>query len=170
MRARLARMNPTAMTVAAEGIRKSIPLLPRWQAAQIVAAYAALPGEADLQPLDWASSKTVLLPRVQGRDLMFHAVKNTTQLRPGALGIMEPDPAQCPTADPWEADIIFVPGIAFTHAGERLGRGGGYYDRLLAMLPTSVLRVGVCFPCQLAKGLPTNPHDQAVDLVMTSPG
>lgn len=170
MRTRLGRMNPAAMAVAAEGTQKSIPCLPRWQAARIVAAYVALPDEPDLQPLEWAASKkTVLLPRVQGRDLVFHAVENIAQLRPGAFGIMEPDPAQCLDVDPRRADIIFVPGVAFTSGGERLGRGGGYYDRLLGILPEAILRVGVCFPCQMVDELPTEPHDQAVDIVITSP-
>ena len=158
------------MAAAAEGIKKSIPSLPRWQATQVVAAYAALPGEPDLQALDWVASKTVILPRVQGDGVVFYDVKNISQLRHGAFGIMEPDPAQCPEADPREAGIIFVPGVAFTHEGRRLGRGGGYYDRLLSILPESVLRVGVCFPCQLVDEMFSEPHDQAVDLVITSQG
>jgi 5-formyltetrahydrofolate cyclo-ligase len=169
IRAQLARMSPAVVGAASESIRQSIPSLPRWQDARVVAAYAALPGEPDLRPLDWVGEKTVLLPRVDGEDLVFHAVTDATLLKPGAFGVHEPDPALCPITDPATADIIFVPGLAFTADGHRLGRGRGYYDRLLATLPESVLHVGVCFPCQLVDSIPQEPHDESVDLVLSSP-
>jgi 5-formyltetrahydrofolate cyclo-ligase len=169
MRAELARMSPTAAAAASESIRTSISSLPRWQEAQVVAAFAAMHDEPDLKPLDWCGSKTVLLPRVDGETLVFHAVKNPTQLKPGTFGVLEPDPEQCAVADPATAQIIFVPGLAFTTDGYRLGRGRGYYDRLLATLPSSLLRVGVCFPWQMVDSLPMESHDQSVDIVLSSP-
>jgi 5-formyltetrahydrofolate cyclo-ligase len=169
MRAELARMTPAACAAASESIRTSIPSLPRWQEAQVVAAFAALPGEPDLRPFEWSQSKTVLLPRVEGDYLIFHAVENPAQLIPGAFGVLEPDPAQCPAADPVSAEIIFVPGLAFTADGRRLGRGRGFYDRLLSTLPESVLRGGVCFAEQLMAELPSEPHDEEVDVVLSQP-
>jgi 5-formyltetrahydrofolate cyclo-ligase len=169
MRAQLARISPAAAATASESIRTSIPSLPRWQEARVVAAFAALPGEPDLHPFDWRHSKTILLPRVDGENLVFHAVKDATELKPGAFGVDEPDPAQCPITDPATADIVFVPGLAFTADGHRLGRGRGYYDRLLATLPETVLRVGVCFNCQLVDSIPQETHDESVDLVLSSP-
>ncbi len=169
LRAQLARMAPTAMTAASESVRTSIPLLPRWQEARIVAAYVALPGEPDLRPLDWVGERTVLLPRVDGEAVIFHHVESPDQLRPGAFGVFEPDAALCPVASPSEAGMIFVPGLAFTAEGARLGRGRGFYDRLLANLPRSVLRVGVCFPGQVLDELPVESHDELVDLVLTAP-
>jgi 5,10-methenyltetrahydrofolate synthetase len=134
-----------------------------------LAAFAALPGEPDLHPFDWCHSKSVLLPRVEGDHLIFHAVKNPAQLKPGTFGVLEPDPTQGPVADPATADTIFVPGLAFTAEGHRLGRGRGYYDRLLSTLPETILRVGVCFNCQLVDSIPQEPHDEFVDLVLSSP-
>lgn len=162
-------MSPAAVGAASESIRQSIPSLPRWQDARIVAAYASLPGEPDLRPLDWIGEKTVLLPRVDGEDLVFHAVSNTSHLKSGAFGVMEPDPAKCPAFDPREAEIIFVPGLAFTNEGRRLGRGRGFYDRLLAALPAHILRVGVCFAGQIVEELPCEPHDEEVDIVLSQP-
>ena len=162
-------MSPAAAAAASESIRTSIPSLPRWQEARVIAAYAALPGEPDLRPLDWCQSRLVLLPRIDGETLVFHAVKSPAQLKPGAFGVLEPDPGECPSADPASAQIIFIPGLAFTAGGQRLGRGRGYYDRLLATLPSSVLRVGVCFPWQMVDAMPTELHDQSVDLVLSSP-
>ena len=169
MRARLARMTPAAREDASESIRTSIPSLPRWQEARTVAAFAALPGEPDLRPLSWAADRAVLLPRVEGDGLVFHEVRDPAQLRPGAFGVREPDPAACPEADPAAADIIFVPGLAFSADGARLGRGGGFYDRLLAALPPHVLRVGVCFAEQIAEAIPAEPHDRRVDIVLAPP-
>jgi 5-formyltetrahydrofolate cyclo-ligase len=169
VRAQLARMTPAAAAAASESIRTSIPSLPRWQAARVVAAYDALPGEPELQPFDWLPDRQLLLPRVAGEALVFHAVNDPAQLKSGAFGVLEPDPAQCPEADPASAGIIFVPGLAFTEDGQRLGRGRGYYDRLLATLPPAVLRVGICFPCQLVDSIPQETHDEPVDLVLSSP-
>jgi 5-formyltetrahydrofolate cyclo-ligase len=168
MRAQLARMTPAAAEAASESIRESIPSLPRWQDARAVAAYSALAGEPDIRPLDW-TNKGVLLPRVDGENLVFHAVENASQLRAGAFGLMEPDPGKCPVADINDAEIIFVPGLAFTADGTRLGRGRGYYDRLLAALPPDILRVGVCFAGQIVDAIPSEPHDEEVDVVLSSP-
>jgi 5-formyltetrahydrofolate cyclo-ligase len=64
---------------------------------------------------------------------------------------------------------MFVPGLAFTADGHRLGRGRGYYDRLLANLPPSVFRVGVCLASQMTSSIPHEPHDESVDFVLSSP-
>ncbi|MBE2179230.1 MAG: 5-formyltetrahydrofolate cyclo-ligase [Chthoniobacterales bacterium] len=169
LRAELARMSPAACATASESIRTSIPTLPRWQAVRVVAAYAALPDEPDLQPFDWTPERTLILPRMDGENLAFHEIRSPADLVPARFGVLEPDPDKCPPADPACAGVIFVPGAAFTADGDRLGRGRGYYDRLLAALPSSVLRVGVCFRGQLVETLPLEAHDQGVDIVLTSP-
>ena len=169
MRAQLALMTSANIAEASESIRTSIPSLPRWQESGIVAAFVALHGEPDLCPCDWAAEKTVLLPRVEGDLLVFHQVYEPEDLQPGAFGVMEPNPQKCPALDPREAGIIFVPGLAFTADGKRLGRGRGYYDRLLAKLPPSVLRVGVGFRSQIIDSIETEPHDEDVDLVLSPP-
>ena len=166
MRAQLARMTPAAAEAASQDIRISIPSLPRWQDAQVVAAYSALGSEPDLRPFDW-TGKSVLLPRVEGENLVFHAVENASQLKTGAFGVMEPDAEKCPIADVASAEIIFVPGLAFTADGARLGRGRGFYDRLLAKLPPHILRVGACFQSQTVAEIPSEPHDQEVDLMLS---
>ena len=64
-------------------------------------------------------------------------------------------------------DLILVPGLAFTAAGDRLGQGGGWYDRLLADVRSDCVTVGVCFAEQIVDVLPTEPHDVPVDFVVT---
>ncbi|MBC01968.1 MAG: 5-formyltetrahydrofolate cyclo-ligase [Phycisphaerae bacterium] len=71
------------------------------------------------------------------------------------------------TIDPEELDAVLVPGVAFTVDGDRLGRGGGYYDRLLAETPERVRRIGICHRVQIVESLPVRPHDVRMhDLVI----
>lgn len=69
--------------------------------------------------------------------------------------------------DPQWPDVIIVPGLAFTAAGQRLGQGGGWYDRFLPRLRVGCATIGVCFAPQLVTELPTEPHDVVLDVVIT---
>lgn len=80
--------------------------------------------------------------------------------------IPEPDPAHSAPIDPDTIDAVAVPGLAFTSTGARLGQGGGFYDRFLADHPRA-LRVALAFDCQLVQSIPTDPHDQTVDAIVT---
>jgi 5-formyltetrahydrofolate cyclo-ligase len=67
---------------------------------------------------------------------------------------------------PEEIDLILIPGLAFTRKGERLGRGGGYYDRFLARVGLRAVKLGICFKEQLLEELPIESHDARVDRVL----
>jgi 5-formyltetrahydrofolate cyclo-ligase len=67
-------------------------------------------------------------------------------------------------------DVVIVPGLAFTAAGDRLGQGGGWYDRFLATVRSDCVSIGVCFDDQLLDALPVEAHDVAVDHVVTERG
>jgi 5-formyltetrahydrofolate cyclo-ligase len=92
-----------------------------------------------------AAGHDVFLPAVDGPDL---------RVEPGDV-------------DPTTLDVVIVPGLGFTGRGDRLGQGGGHYDRFLARLAPGTLTIGVCFAEQLLDELPTEPHDRAVDHVVT---
>lgn len=131
-----------------------------------VAVYAATDDEPDLGELVGALAARgvrTLWPRVVGAGLEL-AQAGPTQLRPGFRGISEPEG---PAVDPHVVDALLVPGLAFDPHGARLGRGGGHYDRLLAAVDGSALRVGVAFACQVVPSVPRAPHDLGVDLVVT---
>ena len=83
-------------------------------------------------------------------------------LRMGPYKIPEPGEL----VEPEEINFVFIPGLAFAKTGERLGRGGGFYDRLLAKY-TIGTRVGVCHDFQLKKHIPTEPHDFLMDFILT---
>ncbi len=72
--------------------------------------------------------------------------------------------------EPTWPDLVIVPGLAFTADGGRLGQGGGWYDRFLSRIRPDCTTVGVCFVEQLLDALPTEPHDIAVDHVVTEHG
>ena len=113
----------------------------------------------------WSAVKRIVVPRVEG-DVMRFCEYDPQTLRPGAFGIAEPGP-EAQTCDPSEIDLVIVPGTAFTAAGARCGRGRGYYDKYLARPDVHAVKVGVCFAHQLVGELPAEPHDVAMDYIIT---
>jgi 5-formyltetrahydrofolate cyclo-ligase len=87
------------------------------------------------------------------------------ELEPGPFGALEP-PAGAREVPLDEIDCVVLPGVAFSEDGHRLGRGGGYYDATLARMARAA-RVGVAFDAQLVPTLPREPHDAALDAIVT---
>lgn len=129
---------------------------PAFEQAQNVLLFWPLPDEINTIPLiehAYAVGKTIFLPVVVGDDLVIKPY-NPTSMSPGAFGILEP---QGDPVSPVQLDLIIVPGVAFDAAGNRMGRGKGFYDRLLA--GTSATTIGVCYAEQYYLSIPTEPHD-----------
>jgi len=140
---------------------------PEFARARGVAVYAATPDELPLTALvdaALAAGKILLWPRVRARGAIEIAQAEPGELQPDALGMPAP-PASAVAHAPSPSDVLVVPGVAFTRSGARLGRGGGYYDRLLASWRGA--SIGVAFDIQLVDELPMEPHDCGVDLVAT---
>ena len=141
---------------------------PRWKQARTVLLYHALPDEPNLQSLlDEAlfEGKQVLLPVVVNDDLILKNYKGRDCLREGAFHILEPTGEIFPQSRYGEIDLALIPGMAFDGEGHRLGRGKGYYDRLLPRIPQTH-KLGICFPFQLLDKVPSEPHDIPVDSVV----
>jgi 5-formyltetrahydrofolate cyclo-ligase len=135
----------------------------------IVGGYHALPDEADpalLLKALVARRCHIAFPRIAGKGmpLEFHLVPDGEVLRPGLLGIHEPL-AHWPKVTP---DILLVPLLAFDDRGHRLGYGGGFYDRTLALL--QVRAIGIAYAGQQIASLPAEAHDMALDGVLTEHG
>ncbi len=129
-------------------------------AGMCVALYAPLPHEVDLLPLlrEHPQHRYAFPRCLPGRALAFHEVREPArELVPGALGILAPLPT-LPTVAPEDFDLVVVPGLAFTPGGERLGYGGGYYDRFLPRCSRAQL-VALAFAGQMLPSLPTEAHD-----------
>lgn len=93
----------------------------------------------------------------------YRMAKYTPELKKGKFGIPEPENPIWAEAD--ELDLILVPGVAFDRAGGRIGRGGGFYDRLLPQY--NAIRAGICFDFQCLEKIPSEPHDGLMDVLIT---
>ncbi len=135
---------------------------PAFRHARTVMMYMALSSEISLDlcfHLAWAAGKTVALPRVEGNDLKPCRVLNLEKdLVVGAYNVLEPREG-CDFLAPENLDLVIVPGVAFDRLGWRLGRGKGFYDRFLNMLPETCHTAGVCYKAQLLKSIPSGPND-----------
>lgn len=138
--------------------------------AETVLLYYALPDEVDTAPLirKYASRKQILLPVVCGEELTVRRYCDEQHISTdNHFGIREPEGNDVDLTQT-RIDLIVVPGMAFTAEGHRLGRGKGYYDRLLSRPELAdTLRMGLCFPFQLLPELPTEAHDIRMHRVVT---
>ena len=110
----------------------------------------------------WRDRKRFFLPRVNGVNLDILPY-DESRLELGAFHIEEPTGTN--TVSPDEIEMVVVPGVAYDRSGNRLGRGRGFYDRLLAS--TRATKVGVGYEFQLVDSIPAEPHDVKMDLVIT---
>ena len=135
-----------------------------------VLLYHSLPDEVDTHRLIDLVSQLgykVLLPTVVGNDLELHEYTGTAALRASAAyGIQESTGELF--ADYASIDLAIIPGMAFTEDGKRLGRGKGYYDRLLPLLPDAY-KIGLCFKFQIVGSIPADSHDVGMDEVLSTP-
>ena len=136
--------------------------------ARTLLLYRALPDEVQINPLFdglIAQGKTILLPRVvSDTDMELRLYTGVDSLQAGAFGIMEPTG---PLYTDYAAiDVAVIPGMAFDADGHRLGRGKGYYDRFLPLIPRAY-KIGLCFPWQLVDEVPSDAHDIMMDGVIS---
>lgn len=139
-------------------------------AGKVAALYQPAGSEIDPRPLAdglAAAGWTLALPSVEGAAgaMVFRRWDRSVPLVRDAAGQAAPDPGQ-PVVEP---DLVVVPLLAFDRSGRRLGQGGGYYDRALEALRArrAVLVLGLAYGGQDTAGLPNEPHDQALDAILT---
>lgn len=131
------------------------------------AFYHAIPGEVQTKDFieKWYREKKILLPLIVGNDLKLLHYQGKDSLQTGQFGILEPCPSCCPEVTEKEIDCIIVPGIAFDRRHNRMGRGKGYYDRLLNTVAAP--KIGLCFHFQLRDEVPVDTFDQPMDYIVT---
>lgn len=139
--------------------------------ARTLFAYASIRNEPATHTLLSSAlneGKRLALPRADAAGtLSFHAVNDLVHdLAPGRFGILEPLP-DCTEIPAEEADLVLVPGVAFTERGERLGQGGGYYDRYLSQPSLRARICAIAFDLQMLPELPVEPHDRCVSHIFT---
>jgi len=137
-------------------------------ASHYILLYSPLPDEVDVTPLICAAynaGKTVLLPVVNGENLVLKRFSGFKSMSKGAFNISEPTGEQFPTSDYSKIDLAIIPGMSFDHHRHRLGRGKGYYDRLLPLL-TNAYKMGICFDFQYLDEIPSEGWDVVMDEVV----
>lgn len=161
-----------ARAEASQAIARNIASLEGYGSARVV--LLTLPFRSEWDALlvarhALAAGKIVVAPRVDpaARTLRpLRIVDLDRDVESGYRGIPEPR-ATCAAVALQTIDWVLTPGVGFDAAGRRLGYGGGYYDRLLPLLPRAASRVAGAFEVQLVDRVPAAPHDIGVDCIVT---
>lgn len=170
----LFRQPKASRRVKSQVITKRVLEDPFFQKSKYLCAYVSMPHEADtVKILSHAlkSGKNVCVPLTKLKELQleFYEIKNLKRdLRPGVMGILEPNPQYTKKADIKKIDYVLVPGLSFDKRCHRLGYGAGLYDRFLKKLSKKALKVGLAFDFQILERVPNQAHDIQVDVVITN--
>lgn len=172
MRAALRALGPQLSNAMHAAIHAGVVRHPAVAAARTVLLYAPVPAWHEFETAALAGhllamGKRLSLPLAGSLDPRAAWITDwTVDVVAGASLIREPRKV-LPEADPTELDVVIVPGLAFDLHGRRLGRGGGYYDRLLPRLRPQAVKIGVAWEVQIVDEVPTDAHDQRMDVVVT---
>jgi 5-formyltetrahydrofolate cyclo-ligase len=133
-----------------------------------VLIYAPIEWEVDPRELmEAAPKRSYLFPKVAGDHLDIYMMNPSSRWMSGPYGISEPDPESWDLNNISEIDLAVVPGLAFDPKGGRLGRGKGFYDRLLSHPEFRGIKVGLAWDWQIVDEVPCESHDSLMDLVIT---
>ncbi len=143
-----------------------------YKKSKTVLIYVSAKGEPDtLDIIEYAlnDGKKIAVPFCHADKMDFHYIESINELSAGSFGIPEPDPQKCAAVKDFsDAVCCVVPGLSFDVKGNRLGYGGGYYDRFLSQ--KSVVTVGLCFERCLCRCLPSEDHDIKIVYFLTENG
>jgi 5-formyltetrahydrofolate cyclo-ligase len=144
-----------------------------YREAQTIVLYAA----KDNEPATWlilehalGSGRRVLFPKLNSNNALLSLINVGARedLEPGAFGILEPTGTEMVSPIHLERTLICVPGVAFSLSGQRLGRGGGHYDGLLAAAHPQAITAGLAHSFQVLDRLPQSPHDRRLGFIVTA--
>lgn len=154
-----------------KAIEERLFLLPEFIAARTIFFFASFRSEVDTFDMirrALEGGKRVALPRVEGRLLGLYEIKNLAELVPGYMKIPEPSVL---TEDRKmtinDVDAVVIPGAAFDQTGNRIGYGGGFYDRLLSELQRPVPLIAPTYEEQVIDLVPADAYDKKVTIILT---
>ncbi len=139
--------------------------------ANVVMAFISIPGEVNTSYIIdecFKLGKSVVVPKVNWENNTMFAVQiacKDQQLKPNKYGIFEPENSDEYSVE--DIDLIVVPGLGFDENLNRLGRGGGFYDKYLSQNGCRAFKCGVAFEIQMLTNMLVCVHDQKVDLLIT---
>ena len=163
------QLTPAERAGAGRDIRDAVLSLPETQMAGTVAAYYSIGSEPETHGLLfalWKRGTYVLLPiLLPDGDLDWASYEGPDSLVPGPRGLLQPGEPPRGVSAITSADLVIVPALAADRRGNRLGRGGGSYDRALARVSGQVPTIGLIYDDELVPSVPAEPHDRAVRAV-----
>lgn len=156
------------MTKHSTALLEQIEQHPRFIEATTVLLYHSLPDEVQTHDFveKWYKQKKILLPVVKGEILKLCHYTGKSCLKQGAYGIEEPTGEAF--TDYKVIELALIPGVSFDKHGNRLGRGKGYYDKLLPLLQS--YNIGICYQFQAREEIPAEPFDRSMNEVWTEEG
>jgi len=170
---RRSALDPAVAAAKSRAIQERLMAMAVWRHARVVMTYLDFRSEVATGGLVEAAlgqGKTVAVPKteVAARRLVVSRLEHYPgDLAPGVWGILEPRPECLRPLAPAEIDLVLVPGVAFDADGNRLGYGGGFYDRFLPLLRPEAYAVAPAFEVQVVERVETGPYDVPVAFVVT---
>ena len=165
-------LGPDIRKAKDDRIKERLFSLPEFQQAPILFLFASFRSEVSTftQIAEALTlGKRVILPSVDSmnKELRLYEIKGLSELSAGYMGIPEPAVTEDRERDINDVTLVIMPGAAFDPKGNRLGYGGGYYDRLLSRLRRKIPLVALAYEEQLVDSLPAGPHDIRVHMIVT---
>ncbi|PKJ56989.1 5-formyltetrahydrofolate cyclo-ligase [Bacillus sp. SN10] len=156
-----------------EQIAFSLYAQKEWAEAKTIGITLSMENEVNTYPIiekAWEEGKKVVVPKCnkETRTMSFRQISNFDQLETVYMNLREPIPALTEEVNADEIDLQIVPGVAYTERGERIGYGGGYYDRYLVHYKGKTLSLAYSF--QMVEHIPVEPFDKNVEKIITEKG
>jgi len=160
-------------TTLSEQIAFSLYAQKEWAEAKTIGITLSMENEVNTYPIiekAWEEGKKVVVPKCnkETRTMSFRQISNFDQLETVYMNLREPIPVLTEEVDADEIDLQIVPGVAYTERGERIGYGGGYYDRYLVHYKGKTLSLAYEF--QMVQYIPVEPFDKNVEKIITEKG
>ncbi len=146
-------------------IFEQVRQIKEFQDAKRLLCYWSMPDEVPTHDfvIEISADKDIFLPVVSGDDLLIRKFTGTDNMEEGVFATLF-EPSNTEDIDINDVDLVLVPGVAFDLSGRRMGRGKGFYDRLL--VNTNIYKIGICFDFQLVERVPTEEFDVLMDKVV----
>ncbi|MGI6683955.1 MAG: 5-formyltetrahydrofolate cyclo-ligase [Bacillota bacterium] len=166
-------LTPQEVEKKSEVICRKILQLSEFRDAHTVMAYLPFKNEVDVIPLFdylWSKGKRAVIPVCDPRNIVLipSELKDLSEdLAPGTWGILEPKKDKMRPVHPEDIDCVIIPGVGFDASCNRLGYGGGYYDRFLPRLKENTPKIAVAYQIQIVSALVPDIYDVPMDRVIT---
>ncbi|MBO6047092.1 MAG: 5-formyltetrahydrofolate cyclo-ligase [Erysipelotrichaceae bacterium] len=161
-------LDETTFLLYSQSIKQTLTALPVFKQARRIGIYISVNHEVDTLQLinEYCQDKDICVPKVHGQIMDFYHIKDLNETKAGAFGLLEPVTQE--RVDPDTIDLMIVPLLAYDLSGQRIGYGGGYYDRYLPH--THCPAIGLAFSFQYLNDVEAEAHDQPLNMIITEQG